>query len=118
MARRKPQEVSKRRRRPATSSEFREQELASAAYELAEEQIRTGTASSQVITHFLKMGSTRERLEQQRIEHENQLLEVKREQIQSQSRIEELYIDAIQAMRSYGSSEAAQIETVDVDVED
>ena len=76
------------------------------AYELAEEQIRTGIASSQVITHFLKMGSTRERLEQQRIEHENELLQVKREAIASQQRIEELYMDAIAAMRSYaGSSE-------------
>src|SRR3954454_5357876 len=115
MARRKSQEVSKRRRRPATSSEFREQELASAAYDLAENQILSGTASSQVITHFLKMGSTRERLEQQRIEHENQLLEVKRDQIQSQQRIEELYIDAIKAMRSYGGSDE---QVVDVDVED
>jgi hypothetical protein len=114
MARRKAQEVSKRRRRPATSSEFREQELASAAYDLAEDQILSGTASSQVITHFLKMGSTRERLEQ-RIEHENQLLEVKRDQIQSQQRIEELYIDAIQAMRSYGGSDP--VDTID-DVED
>lgn len=118
MARRKPQEVSTRRRRPATSSDFREAELASAAYDLAEEQIRTGTASSQVITHFLKMGSTRERLEQKRIEHENELLQVKREAIASQQRIEELYIDAIQAMRSYGSSEGQSVETIDVDVED
>ena len=75
------------------------------AYDLAEQQISAGTASSQVITHFLKMGSTRERLEQQRIEHENELMEVKREQIQSQKRIEELYMDAISAMRSYAGSE-------------
>jgi hypothetical protein len=117
MARRKSQEVPKRRRRPATSPEFREEELASAAYNLAEEQIRAGVASSQVITHFLKMGSTRERLEQQRIEHENRLLEVKRDQIQSQQRIEELYMDAIQAMRSYGGSEGQTIDRIDEDVE-
>ena len=104
MARRKPQERETRRRRPATSLEDREQELASDAYDLAEEQIRGGTASSQVITHFLKMGSTRERLEQQRIEHENQLMEVKREQISSQARIEELYTHAIDAMRSYSGA--------------
>lgn len=71
-----------------------------------------------MITHFLKMGSTRERLEQKRIEHENELLQVKREAIASQQRIEELYIDAIQAMRSYGSSEGQSVETIDVDVED
>jgi hypothetical protein len=104
MARRKAQQREISRRRPATSLEDRENQLASQAYDLAEEQIRGGTASSQVITHFLKMGSTRERLEQQRIEHENQLMEVKREQIESQSRIEELYLHAIDAMRSYSGS--------------
>jgi hypothetical protein len=75
--------------------------MVSLATDLAEEQIRQGTASSQVITHFLKLGSTRERLEQERLEHENQLLAVKKEQIESQQRIEELYVDAIKAMRSY-----------------
>lgn len=118
MPRRKPQEVSKRRRRPATSSEYREQELASAAYTLAEQQIQAGTASSQVITHFLKMGSSRERLEQQRIEHENELLQVKREAIASQQRIEELYADAIRAMRSYGGSDVQGDESPNEDVED
>lgn len=101
MARRKPSEDEGRRRKPAATPEARELELASQAYDLAEEQIQGGTASSQVLTHFLKMGSTRERLEQQRIEHENQLLEVKREQIESQRRVEELYMEALDAMRSY-----------------
>lgn len=118
MARRKPKEVPQRRGRPATSPESRENQIASAAYNLAEEQILSGTASSQVITHFLKMGSTRERLEQQRIEHENQLMVVKREQIQSQQRIEELYMDAIQAMRSYGGVEQPAIGAGDDDDED
>jgi phage-related minor tail protein len=75
--------------------------MISLATDLAEEQIRAGSASSQVISHFLKLGSTRERLEQERLEHENALLEVKKEQIESQQRIEELYVDAIKAMRSY-----------------
>ncbi|MFL5667196.1 MAG: hypothetical protein ACJ8BW_38490, partial [Ktedonobacteraceae bacterium] len=86
---------------PATSAEARELEIASQAYDLAEEQIDSGTASSQVITHFLKMGSTRERLEQQRISHENELLQVKREAIEGQKRVEELYMAALDAMRSY-----------------
>ena len=104
MARRKPDNESERRRKPATSPEFREQEISSLAYDLAEEQIRGGNASSQVITHFLKMGSRREQLEQQRISHENDLLQVKRKAIEDQARIEELYIGAIDAMRSYGGS--------------
>ena len=63
------------------------------------------------------MGSSRERLEQQRIEHENKLMEVKREQIQSQQRIEELYMDAISAMRSYAGDETQMDEPFDDDVE-
>jgi hypothetical protein len=101
MAGRKPSRTARKHRRPATSAEAREQGLASQAYDLAEEQIQAGTASSQVLTHFLKMGSTRERLEQQRISHENELMQVKREAIEGQKRVEELYMQALQAMRSY-----------------
>jgi hypothetical protein len=101
LARRKQSRTTGKARRPATSAEARELEIASQAYDLAEEQIDSGTASSQVITHFLKMGSTRERLEQQRISHENELLQVKREAIEGQKRVEELYMAALDAMRSY-----------------
>ncbi|HEX4500651.1 MAG TPA: hypothetical protein VH187_05700, partial [Scandinavium sp.] len=100
-ARRRRDEAKETRRKPATTPEGRENEMVSLATDLAERQIREGSASSQVITHFLKLGSTREKLEQERLEHENQLLAVKKEQIESQQRIEELYIDAIKAMRSY-----------------
>lgn len=110
MARARAPSNNGRRRRPATTPEAREVEISAYAYDLAEEQIRGGTASSQVITHFLKMGSTRERLEQQRIEHENELLQVKREAIQSQQRIEELYIDAIKAMKSYSGAGGQEAE--------
>lgn len=114
MPRRKSSERGVKRRRHATSAEARENELSSQAYDLAEEQIRAGTASSQVITHFLKMGSTRERLEQQRITHENDLMQVKREAIEGQKRVEELYMQALDAMRSY----AGQAPEVGSDVED
>lgn len=90
-----------RRRRPATSPEMRENQLADAAYDLAEEQMQAGTASSQVITHFLKAGSMRERLEQQRMRHEIELMEVKKEQLEGQKRVEELYVNALEAMRGY-----------------
>lgn len=79
--------------------------MVSLAHDLAEEQIRNGTASSQVITHFLKLGSTRERLEQQRLEHENELTRVKIESLEAQKRVEELYLEALQAMRSYAGDE-------------
>ena len=100
-ARRKEREVPKTRRKPATTPEGRENEMVSLAHDLAERQIRNGTASSQVITHFLKLGSTREKLEQQRLEHENELTRVKIDALESQKRVEELYMEALSAMRSY-----------------
>lgn len=95
-------------RRPATTPEARENQLISLAYDLAENQIRQGTASSQVTTHFLKMGSTRERLEQERLQHENLLLSAKREQIASSGRMEELYGQALNAMRTYSGQPVEQ----------
>jgi len=92
---------------------MRENELVSKAHDLAEQMIEDGTASSQVITHFLKLGSTRERLEQQRLEHENELTRVKIEAIASQARIEELYRDAITAMRSYAGDEMPESDVED-----
>ena len=100
-ARRRRTEPKEKPRKPATTPEGRENEMVSWATDLAEEQIRNGTASSQVITHFLKLGSTRERLEQERLEHENELTRVKIEAIESQKRVEELYMEALGAMRAY-----------------
>jgi hypothetical protein len=100
-ARRRRIEAEQTRRKPATTPEGRENQLVSEAIDLAEKQIKKGTASSQVITHFLKLGSTRERLEQQRLEHENELTRVKIEALESQKRVEELYMEALSAMRSY-----------------
>jgi len=103
-SRRRVSEPKQTRRKPATTPEHRENQLVSKAVDLAERQIVAGTASSQVITHFLKLGSTRERLEQQRLEHENELTRVKIEAIESQKRVEELYAEALTAMRSYAGA--------------
>lgn len=94
--------TSTRKMRPALSIEAREGQLVSLAVDLAEQQLRDGTASSQVITHYLKLGSTREKLERERLIEENKLLKAKTEQLQSQKHIEELYADAIKAMKNYG----------------
>lgn len=88
-------------RKPATTDDGREGQLVSSAIDLAERQIQDGTASSQVITHFLKLGSTRERLEQERLKNENSLLKAKVESLKSQKKIEDLIGDALNAMRSY-----------------
>ena len=100
-ARKRKVKLDKTPRRPATTPEGREHQLVSQAVDLAEQQIRSGTASSQVITHFLKLGSTRERLEQERLKHENELTRVKIDALESQKRVEELYMEALTAMRSY-----------------
>lgn len=93
-----------RPRRPADTLEGRENQLISLATELAERQLIDGSASAQVITHFLKLGTTREQLEQERLQHENLLLAAKRDQIQSSQRMEELYAEAIGAMKQYSGN--------------
>lgn len=71
------------------------------ADQLAERQLREGTASSQVITHYLKLGSSRERLEQQKIQSDIELQKAKAEMLAGQQRQEELFAEAIKAMRAY-----------------
>lgn len=98
-------------RPPATTPEGRENQMISAAIDLAEQQIRDGTATAQVITHYLKLGTSRERLEQQRLRHENALLQAKAEQISQTGRSEELLERALSAFKSYsGKAEEDELE--------
>lgn len=97
------------RRPPATTPAARENQLISHAVDLAERQLLDGTASAQVISHYLKLGSSREKLEQERIAMEVELLQVKKESLASQGRIEELYSEALDAMRSYAGQAPLQI---------
>lgn len=90
-----------RKRPPATTPEARENQMIALAVDLAEKQIRAGTASSQVISHFLKMGSTKERLEKEILEKQKDLITAKTDAIQSAKRVEELYKNALDAMRMY-----------------
>ena len=90
--------------RPALTPEARENQLIYLATELAEKQLRDGTASSQVITHYLKLGSSKERLEKEILEKQKDLMTAKTEQLQSTKKIEELYANAIAAMRRYNGS--------------
>lgn len=94
----------KHKMRPALTPEAREQQLVSLAADLAEKQLMDGSASSQVITHFLRLGSSRAELEKAKLEHETKLLEAKTESIQSSQRMEELYADAIKAMQRYSGN--------------
>lgn len=99
---RSPREVKRSRRRPpATTPEARENQLISLAVDLAEQQLLDGSASAQVITHYLKLGTTRASLEREKLERENELLKAKTENLQGQKRMEEIVEEAIKAMRSY-----------------
>lgn len=102
---RRPNDPKKNRRPPATTPEGREHQMVNAAMDLAEKQILNGTASSQVISHFLKLGSTREQLEQERLRNENLLLEAKAEAMAAATRVEELYGKALDAMRAYSGQD-------------
>ena len=101
MARVKTEERPKPKR-PAISPEARENQMIASAMDLAEKQLRDGTASSQVITHFLKLATSKAELEKEKLKHENELLQAKTESLQSSQRIEELYESAIKAMQRYG----------------
>ena len=87
--------------RPALTPEARENQLIYLATNLAEQQLRDGTASSQVITHYLKLGSTKEKIEKEILEKQKELITAKTESLQSAKKIEELYANAITAMRNY-----------------
>lgn len=88
-------------RPPATTLKAREDQLIAAAYDLAEKLIKKGTASSQVTTHFLKLGSTREQIEKERLQGEVKLLQAKIDSMASAENMEQRYQDAISAMRRY-----------------
>lgn len=90
--------------RPGLTPESRENQLISLAIDLAEKQLREGTASSQVISHFLKLGSTTSMLEKVILEKQKDLITAKTEALKSGKVIEELYTNALAAMRKYSGN--------------
>lgn len=91
---------------PALTPEAREDQLIYLATELAEKQLREGTASSQVITHYLKLGTTKERLEKEILEKQKDLIDAKTKALKTAEHTEELYANAIAAMKEYGGNES------------
>lgn len=90
--------------RPALTPEARENQMIALAMDVAEQQLRDGTASSQVITHFLKLGSSLAKLEQEKIKLENKHTEAKTKSVNSSETSEQLYRDAIKAFQKYSGS--------------
>lgn len=95
-------------RRRAITPEARENQLIALAVDLAEKQLAEGTASPMVIAHYIKMGSTKERLEREKLQRENEHLRAKTESLQSARHLEEIYKEAIDAFRGYGGAFRAE----------
>ena len=100
MAKSKPE----RKRAPAKTPEARENQLVNLAVDLAEKQLLAGTASSQVMTHYLKLGSTKERIEKEILQEQKTLLIAKTDAMHSAKKVEELYQNALDAMRAYSGA--------------
>ena len=98
---------SEKRIRPALTPEARENQLIALAVDLVQQRLIDGSASSQETTHFLKLGSMKNQLEMEKLREENKLLKAKTESIQSAKRVEELYAEAINAMRRYSGNSNA-----------
>lgn len=97
--RRKVSEVESHR--PAATPEARENQLISLAVDLAEKQLREGTASNQVIVHYLRLGTKKAKLEEQMLEQKTELVAAQTENMKMAQRVEELYSQALAAMRVY-----------------
>ena len=97
----KSPQSSQKKIRPALTPEARENQLIALAIDLVEQRLIDGTASSQETTHFLKLASSKAKLEKERLQLENELTKAKTKSIQQSDRLEALYIDAIDAMRRY-----------------
>lgn len=108
------QSKSEVKSRPALSVEARESQLIALAEDLAEQQLRDGTASSQLITHYLKLGSTRERLEKRLLAEQVELASAKKENYRSQARQDEMYEAALKAMKRYNGDFEEEVEDEDV----
>ena len=99
---RKKSDIKPKRVRPATSPKEREDEMINLAMNLAEQQLRDGTATPSVIVHYLKLGSTRGIIENEMLSKKSDLLKAQKEKIDSDKRMEDLYEQALNAMKVYG----------------
>lgn len=104
----KSKKTVKRKRAPAKTPEARENQMVALAIDVAEKQLEEGTASSQVITHYLKLGSMKDRVEKEILMEKKELLKAKTEAMQSSKRVEELYKTALDAMRKYSGNDSEE----------
>lgn len=106
MAKSKQTGQSKGKLRPALTPEARENQMISLAYDLVEQRLLDGTASSQETTHFLKLASSKALLEKEKLEEENKLLRARTEAIKEERRSAEFYSQVLDALRLYSGQSA------------
>ena len=106
---------TQKKMRPAITPEAREHQMIALAVDLAEKQLIEGTASSQVITHYLKLATTKEKIEREILEKQKELIVAKTENLQSAKRIEELYSNALKAMQNYSGQTCSMEDDEDDD---
>lgn len=99
--------------RPALTPETREKQLSALAMDLAEQKLRDGTASSQVITHFLKLASPTEKLDIEIKEKQKELLVAKADALKTNERLESLYTEALEAFATYSGKNTNSSENYD-----
>lgn len=97
---------------PAKTAQDRENQVIALAYDLAERQIREGTASSQIIHHFLRLGTEKERLEREILQEQKKLISAKTGSIESQQNMDKMYKDAIEAMKRYSGNGRSEDEDI------
>jgi len=107
------QEETRPKIRPAITEEGRENQLIALATDLVEKRLRNGTATSQETTHFLKLGSAKNKLELEKLKKENELLAAKTEALKSAKRTEELFAKAIQAFGEYSGKSVGTVDDED-----
>lgn len=96
-----PAKASNRKSRPASTPDGREKQLVNLAVELAEKQLLDGSASAAVITHYLKLGTEKEKLERQILINQSQLIQAKAENLGKDHSMEQLTREAMEAMKTY-----------------
>lgn len=101
---------SAQKHKKAIDPEARQDQMVALAVDLAEQQLRDGTASSQVITHFLKLGTATAKLEEKKLEAEVQLVMAKKEALQSAEELKQVYSEALKAFQIYsGQSDGEEV---------
>lgn len=109
----KSSESSMQKVKPALTPEAKENEMIALATMEAERRLRDGTASPQIIVHYLKLGSTKTELEREKLKAENKLLHAKTDYIESNARIEELYQNAMNVFGIYSGKDAQDEEIIE-----